>query len=160
MRITNAQLAKEITKLTSSQSLGEDICELLSGRDMRCADSPIANSIPNIVTIHFNVLGTFMEDRVLSNVKSGSTITEQLHRVRVRDAKVKKKGFKPFKFERETVCCFLVFQEIGEPPRNTNQPVRERHVNGQLAQSESHQAERDKSHCERSRIPWPEEPLR
>ena len=65
---------------------------------MRCADSSIADHIPNIMTIHFNVFGTFMEDRVLSNVKSRLTITEQLHRVRVRDAKVKKKGFKPFKF--------------------------------------------------------------
>jgi hypothetical protein len=36
------------------------------------------------------------------------------------------------------VCCFLVFQEMGEWPKNTNQPVVERRVRGQPAQSESH----------------------
>jgi hypothetical protein len=40
--------------------------------------------------------------------------------------------------ERDTVCCFFVFQEIGELPSNTNHPVTERLVNGQPAQSESH----------------------
>ena len=42
--------------------------------------------------------------------------------------------------DRDTICCFLVFQEIGETPRETNQPVRERRVNGQPAQLESHRA--------------------
>jgi hypothetical protein len=42
--------------------------------------------------------------------------------------------------EQDTVCCFLVFQEIGELPRSTNQSVMEHLVKGQLAQSESHQA--------------------
>jgi len=33
--------------------------------------------------------------------------------------------------EGETVCCFLVFQEMGECPKNTNQPVVKRLVRGQ-----------------------------
>lgn len=131
---------------------------------MRRANNPILDGIPNIVTIYFNMFGTFMKNQVMSNVKSGLTVTKQFHGVRVRDPKIKKECFKPLKFrssdlysaseeERETVCCFLVFQDIGELPRNTSQPVRDRRVNRQLAQSESHQAERDKSQCERSRIP-------
>lgn len=41
--------------------------------------------------------------------------------------------------DRDIVCCFLVFHDIGEAPKDTNQPVRDRRVKGQPAQSESHQ---------------------
>lgn len=34
--------------------------------------------------------------------------------------------------EREMVCCFLVFQETGEPPKETKYLVIERLVIGQL----------------------------
>lgn len=33
----------------------------------------------------------------------------------------------------DTVCCFLVFQDIGELPKRTNHPVRDRRVKGQPA---------------------------
>lgn len=39
--------------------------------------------------------------------------------------------------DMETVCCFLVVQEIGEVPRRTIDALRERRVSGQAAQSES-----------------------
>lgn len=52
-----------------------------------------------------------------------------------------------------TVCCFLVFQEIGEPPRKTNQPVINLFVRGQLTQSELHQPDKCKSQFEPKRIP-------
>ena len=35
----------------------------------------------------------------------------------------------------ETVCCFLVFQEMGELSKRTNYPVRDCHVKGQLPNS-------------------------
>lgn len=39
--------------------------------------------------------------------------------------------------EYETVTYFFVFQEIGEEPRKMQEPIGERRVIGQLAQSES-----------------------
>ena len=39
--------------------------------------------------------------------------------------------------ERDTVGCFLVFQETGERPNIIKYMVRERRVKGQVAQSES-----------------------
>ena len=43
--------------------------------------------------------------------------------------------------ERDTICCFLVFHEIGEDPSRTNHLVRDLWVKGHPAQSESHQLE-------------------
>ena len=51
------------------------------------------------------------------------------------------------------VTSFLVFHEIGERPKKTNQPDRERLVRGQLAQSESHHPLNAKSQSERNKIP-------
>jgi len=42
----------------------------------------------------------------------------------------------------ETQSCFLLFQDIKESPRNIHQPVTERRVSGQLAQSASLKATR------------------
>ena len=39
--------------------------------------------------------------------------------------------------ERETVACFLVFHEIGAPPRVTKYPVKDLLVTGHAPQSES-----------------------
>lgn len=39
--------------------------------------------------------------------------------------------------DQETVVCFLDLHEMGEEPNIMQQPVIERHVFGQLAQSES-----------------------
>ena len=62
--------------------------------------------------------------------------------------------------ERETVCCFLVFQEIGDFPRKTNLPVSDRRVKGQLAQSESHHPYKVKSLSLRNKIPCPGFPFK
>lgn len=56
--------------------------------------------------------------------------------------------------DRDTVSCFRVFQEIGEPPSCINQAVRYLLVNGQAEKSESHQAVNFKSTPARKRIPW------
>ena len=40
--------------------------------------------------------------------------------------------------DRETVCYFFVFQEIGESANCTSHPVADCLVKGKLAQSESH----------------------
>lgn len=50
--------------------------------------------------------------------------------------------------DRDTVCCFLVFQDIGEPPRETSQLMSKWQVKGQLAQYESHQLDRERSQLE------------
>ena len=42
--------------------------------------------------------------------------------------------------DRETVFCFLDFQEINEFPRNIQYPVVDRRVSGHLAQSASQKA--------------------
>jgi hypothetical protein len=42
----------------------------------------------------------------------------------------------------ETRYCFLLFQNIRESPKNIHQPVIERRVSGQLAQSASLKATR------------------
>jgi hypothetical protein len=40
----------------------------------------------------------------------------------------------------DTVCCFLDFQEINEPPRNTQNPITDLRVSTQPAQSEFEKA--------------------
>lgn len=39
--------------------------------------------------------------------------------------------------ERDTICCFLVFQAVGELPNMTKYPIKEHRVIGEVAQSES-----------------------
>ena len=55
--------------------------------------------------------------------------------------------------ERDTVCCFLVFHEIGEDPSRTNHPVRDLRVKGHPAQSESHQPDSCRSQSLRNKTP-------
>ena len=62
--------------------------------------------------------------------------------------------------ERETVCCVLVFQEMGNFSRKTNQPVSDRQVKGKLAQSESHHPYKVKSLSLRNKIPCPGFPFK
>jgi len=62
--------------------------------------------------------------------------------------------------ERETMCCFLVFQDTGELPRKTIQPVSDRRVRGQPAQSASHHPCSRRSLSLLRNTPWPGLPLR
>ena len=62
--------------------------------------------------------------------------------------------------ERDTVCCFLVFHEMGDLPKKTSQPVRDRRDIGQAAQSESHQPCKVRSESARNNIPCPEAPFK
>ena len=52
----------------------------------------------------------------------------------------------------KTVICFLVFHEIGECAKKTNQLDRERLIRGQLAQLESHHPLNAKSQLELNKI--------
>ena len=61
--------------------------------------------------------------------------------------------------EQDTVCCFLVFHEIGEDPSRTNHPVRDLQIKGHLAQSESHQPNSCKSQSLRNKTPCPAFPF-
>lgn len=45
--------------------------------------------------------------------------------------------YSPSAEERDTICCFFVFQAIGDVLSITKYPVKDRRVIGQLAQSES-----------------------
>jgi len=62
--------------------------------------------------------------------------------------------------ERDTICRFFVFQEMGELPLSTNQPVSDRLVDGQLAQSKSHHADSCISQSARRRMPCPGLPFK
>jgi len=37
----------------------------------------------------------------------------------------------------ETIACFLVFQEMGEPPKSMKYPIKDRHESRHVPQSES-----------------------
>jgi len=57
-----------------------------------------------------------------------------------KNLKIKEQTFKPFEFtscwshiaKHEIVCCFLLFQEMGEHHKNTNQQIVERRFRGNL----------------------------
>ena len=61
--------------------------------------------------------------------------------------------------EQDTICCFLVFHEIGEDPSRTNHLVRDLQIKGHLAQSESHQPNSCKSQSLRNKTPCPAFPF-
>ena len=62
--------------------------------------------------------------------------------------------------ERDIVCYFLVFHEIGEDPSRTNHPVRDLWVKGHPTQSESHQSDSCKSQSLHNKTPYPGFPFR
>ena len=92
------------------------------------------------MTVNFYVIGPFMEYRVLNAVDSKAIIAIQVCCLRMMDAKIMQEVQKPLNFTvgesksmilpseelRETVGCFLDFQEIRESPEKTQNPVIER----------------------------------
>ena len=55
--------------------------------------------------------------------------------------------------ERDTVVCFLVLQEMGDPPKEMKYPLMDFLVKGHAPQSESQNATICKSELLRKRIP-------
>jgi len=55
----------------------------------------------------------------------------------------------------DIICCFLVFQDIGERPKKITQPVRECLVRGQAAESASHYPYNLRSQSLPKKIPCP-----
>ena len=90
-----------------------------------------------------------MKYRVLSNVESGLTVikrciaevwntpTEANNAINQVNSLVVTAidRYSASALERETVGCFFVFQETGDPPSVTKHPVRDRLVKGQAPQS-------------------------
>lgn len=62
--------------------------------------------------------------------------------------------------ERDILCCFLVFKDVGELPSIINYPIRDRRVKGHPAQLESHHPYNCKSQLAHNSIPWPRLPFR
>jgi len=66
--MSNTQLAKKIMELPLAKGLGEDICKLLHGRGVT-SDNSVGNQLfTHKMTIHFDMFGTFMKDRISGNV--------------------------------------------------------------------------------------------
>ncbi|CAL8988629.1 unnamed protein product [Prunus brigantina] len=57
--------------------------------------------------------------------------------------------------ERDTIDCFLLFQDMGAPPRKMQNPVTDRLVVGQLAQSASQYPFNCSLPCDGNKTPWP-----
>ena len=74
----------------SSQSFGEDISHLEIRRDMRKKYHPTFQSVSNRMTINFNVLGAFMENRIGGNLNSTSVISMKKSRSSLRKPKLLK----------------------------------------------------------------------
>jgi len=60
----NTQLAKEVTKLPLTECLGKNISKLLRGSSIAGDNSTGSELFSNKMTIHLDMLGTFMKDGV------------------------------------------------------------------------------------------------
>ena len=74
MKVSNTQLTKEVLKLSSTQRLGKNVCQLFMNRNEDCTDHTYYQSILNKVTINFDMLGSFVENRVPSDIECFVTI--------------------------------------------------------------------------------------
>ena len=61
--------------MRGTKSFGKNISQLVLRRNVKSAKNTGLNFLTNHMTINVNVFGTFMENRVGSNVKSNFTIT-------------------------------------------------------------------------------------
>ena len=101
--------------------------------------------------MHFNMFGALMEDGIRSNLnstrvvcmeESRSSLVNPISANRPRSQTISEQAANMARYsdsveDLETQSCFLLFQEIKESPRNIHQPVIERLVSGQPAQSAS-----------------------
>jgi len=77
MRIKNAQLVLQILELLLTESFGEDVCKLFGGGSVARLDDTRHDMVPNKVAIDFNMFGTFMKNRIVSNMNGGLVVTMQ-----------------------------------------------------------------------------------
>lgn len=82
------------------------------------------------MTVNLDVFSAFVEDRISSNIDGGLTVTMKRNRVVDWNMKIGEKLAEPLQFtkglamdrysasadDRDTLCCFLAFQEIGDKP--------------------------------------------
>ena len=81
MEAPNAQLVKNRNIVGLAQSLGEDIRQLMLSRNKQRLNIPSHYLVTNKVAINLNMFGTFMKDRIASNMQGSLTITMKLHGV-------------------------------------------------------------------------------
>jgi hypothetical protein len=148
INVQNIHLGQQRTKKLKTKCLGKKVCKVKLRIDMHCMENPFENLITNKMTVQLNVLSSFMEYGVCCNVKGCLAITIKKRRLRMTNVKISKQSPKPCKFttssshssDRDTVCCFLDFQEMRESPRNTQKPVVDLLESRQPAQSLSQNA--------------------
>ena len=68
MEVDHAELAFQILKLLLAKSLGEDIGRLVLRRDVPKSEEARNKFFNDKMTVDFNVLGPFMEDRILGDM--------------------------------------------------------------------------------------------
>ena len=71
---------------------------MLTSRKMSGGDDLSTKFFTYKMTIDFDMLGAFMKNWIVGDVKSSLIITVELHRLRMRYTKVLKKQLKPKKF--------------------------------------------------------------
>jgi hypothetical protein len=77
--------------LLSSHSFGEDISNLEIGRDVKKRYHSTFQGVLNRMTINFNVLGTFLENKIDGNLNSTSVISMKRSRSSLGKPKLLKK---------------------------------------------------------------------
>ena len=96
-------------------------------------------SFSDIMTVHFNVFGPFMINRIGSNLNSACVVSVERSGIRLRKSNSASKPRSQTISEQavdiarysdsvedfETRSCFLIFQDIKESPRNMHQPETE-----------------------------------
>jgi len=130
MRINHAQVATQILKLSSNQCFSEHICWLMFGNNMKHMHESRQKSFAYNLTVNFNALCAFVKYRIFSHVNGSLIVTQQFHRLGSKMPNEAKNVFSRTSSlvivaidrysasadDLETVDCFLVFQETGEPP--------------------------------------------
>ena len=75
--INNTNRFPKFYKLIRTERLGEDICRLLQFRNIQQLDGFVFNQLTNVMTMSFNMLGSFMEDWILGKFEDSLIITKQ-----------------------------------------------------------------------------------
>ncbi|CAL1401714.1 unnamed protein product [Linum trigynum] len=77
MNVKHAELDKKFLKSISTQTFSENVCKLLDRCDLGGKNIASKNSFSNKITVHFNMLGAFMENRVSSDAQGSLIITKE-----------------------------------------------------------------------------------
>jgi len=85
----------EDVRIVGSQCLRENIGKLLIGGDIEGTEITRSNFIADIMAIYFNVLGSFVKNWILGDMKSGLTITVKQHGLCMRKTETREDGIYP-----------------------------------------------------------------